>query len=244
MTGPPALAGRSCWSAMADDGPVMPAAQADGQAPVRTEHRWPMAVAAIVAIVLTALLPNGIRAGPRWALLLIGVLLVAVIVTDPGRIDRRTKLVRLLSLALLAVLLVTALASTLLLIHLLIKGGGITKSGPRLLLVGNGVFVINDLVFALLYWELDGGGPAARAHREPLYPELAFPQHMNPELAPPGWRPLFFDYLYLGLTASVAFSPTDTMPMVPWAKTAMGVQSLISIAILGLVIARAVNIFA
>ena len=229
---------------MADDGPVMSASQGGGPAPVRGDHRWPMAVAAIVAIVLTVLLPNGVRAEPRWALLFVGLLLVAVIVADPGRIDRRTRLVRLLSLALLAVLLVTALVSTLLLIHLLIKGGGVTKSGPRLLLVGNGVFVINVVVFALLYWELDGGGPAARAHSNPAHPDLAFPQHMNPELAPAGWRPLFFDYLYLGLTASVAFSPTDTMPMVPWAKTAMGVQSLVSIAILGLVIARAVNIFA
>lgn len=211
---------------------------------MRSEHRWPMAVAATVAIVLTVLLPNGVRAGPRWALLSAGLLLVAVLVADPGRIDGQRKLVRLLSLVMLAILLVTALASTLLLIHLLIKGGGVTKSGPRLLLVGNGVWVINVIVFGLLYWELDGGGPAARAHRKPLYPDLAFPQHMNPELAPAGWRPLFFDYLYLGLTASIAFSPTDTMPMVRWAKTAMGAQSLISIGILGLVIARAVNIFA
>jgi uncharacterized membrane protein len=229
---------------MAEDEPVTSAGQAGGSAPMRGEHRWPMAVAATVAIVLTALLPDGIRAGPRWALLLVGVLLVALIVADPVRIDSQRRLARPLSLALLAVLIVTALASTLLLIHLLIKGGGITKSGPRLLLVGNGVLVINVIVFALLYWELDGGGPAARAQRKPLHPDLAFPQHMNPELAPEGWRPLFFDYLYLALTASVAFSPTDTMPMVPWAKTAMGAQSLISIAILGLVIARAVNIFA
>jgi uncharacterized membrane protein len=229
---------------MADGEPVAPAGQAGGPAAMRGEHRWPMAVAATVAIVLTALLPDGIRASPRWALLLVGVLLVALIAADPGRVDGQRRLARLLSLALLAVLMVTALVSTLLLIHLLIKGGGITKSGPRLLLVGNGVLVINVIVFALLYWELDGGGPAARAQRKPAHPDLAFPQHMNPELAPEGWRPLFFDYLYLGLTASVAFSPTDTMPMVPWAKTAMGAQSLISIAILGLVIARAVNIFA
>ncbi len=244
MTGPSPVAGRSSRPTMPDDGPVKAASQAGGPAPVRGDHRWPMAVAAIAAIVLTVLLPNGVRAEPRWVLLFAGVLLVALIVADPGRIDRRTRLVRLLSLALLAVLLVTALASTLLLLHLLIKGGGVTKSGPRLLLVGNGVFVINVVVFALLYWELDGGGPAARAHGNPAHPDLAFPQHMNPELAPAGWRPLFFDYLYLGLTASVAFSPTDTMPMVRWAKAAMGVQSLVSIAVLGLVIARAVNIFA
>lgn len=104
--------------------------------------------------------------------------------------------------------------------------------------------VINITVFGMLYWELDSGGPAARAHHNPVHPDLAFPQHMTPELAPPGWRSLFFDYLYLGLTSALAFSPTDTMPMARWAKAAMGAQSLISIAIIGPVIARAVNIFA
>ena len=66
---------------------------------------------------------------------------------------------------------------------------------------------------------------------------------MNPELAPKGWRPQFVDYLYLGFTNATAFSPTDVMPLVPWAKIAMAVQSVISLAILGLVIARAVNVF-
>jgi hypothetical protein len=66
---------------------------------------------------------------------------------------------------------------------------------------------------------------------------------MNPALAPPGWRPRFVDYLYLGFTNALAFSPTDAMPLVPWAKVAMALQSVISLAILALVVARAVNIF-
>ena len=74
--------------------------------------------------------------------------------------------------------------------------------------------------------------------------DLAFPQQMNPNLAPPQWRPSFVDYLYLGFTNATAFSPTDAMPLAPWAKIAMAVQALISLVILGLVIARAVNIFA
>ena len=65
---------------------------------------------------------------------------------------------------------------------------------------------------------------------------------MNPDLAPPGWRPMFIDYLYLGMTNALAFSPTDVMPLVPWAKITMAIQSLTSVAILGLVVARAVNI--
>ncbi|HEY7256523.1 MAG TPA: hypothetical protein VH476_07545 [Solirubrobacterales bacterium] len=66
---------------------------------------------------------------------------------------------------------------------------------------------------------------------------------MNPDLAPAGWRPIFIDYLYLGITNALAFSPTDVMPLAPWAKTTMALQSVISIMILGLVVARAVNIF-
>jgi uncharacterized membrane protein len=235
---------RASGREMAEDEAARPADGAAGQAQVRGEHRWPMAVAVIAVIVILALLPNGIRPGPRWVLSLAGVLLVALIVTDPGRIDSRARRQRLLSLALLIMLIVATFAATVLLIHQLIKGGGITKSGARLLLVGNAVLVADIIVFALLYWELDGGGSAARAHRSPAHPGLAFPQHMSPELAPPGWRPLFFDYLYVGITNAVAFSPTDTMPMVAWAKATMAVQSVISIAIFGLVIARAVNIFA
>jgi hypothetical protein len=67
---------------------------------------------------------------------------------------------------------------------------------------------------------------------------------MNPELASPHWRPRFIDYLYLGFTNATAFSPTDAMPLAPWAKITMAVQALISLVVLGLVIARAVNIFA
>lgn len=71
-----------------------------------------------------------------------------------------------------------------------------------------------------------------------------FPQQGNSELAPPGWRPVFVDYLYLGLTGAIAFSPTDTMPLAHWAKAAMAVESVASITIVGLVVARAVNILA
>ena len=100
----------------------------------------------------------------------------------------------------------------------------------------------NIIAFALLYWELDGGGAAERAHRpSSRIVDLAFPQQMNPSLAPAHWRPRFIDYLYLGFTNATAFSPTDAMPLAPWAKITMALQALISLVILGLVIARAVK---
>jgi hypothetical protein len=87
------------------------------------------------------------------------------------------------------------------------------------------------------------GGPGERAHTDRRFPDLAFPQDLNPAVARPGWYPVFVDYLYLGLTNNLAFSPTDVMPLARWAKLAMGLQSVVSLLILGLVIARAVNIF-
>jgi uncharacterized membrane protein len=208
------------------------------------EARWPAAGAVLVAILLTFLLPQGERVGPGWLLPAIeGVLLVAIVVGDPGRISRSSRLLRGLSIALVTVLVLGSLSSTLLLIDALVHGGPETNSADTLLLAGTTVWVSNNLAFALLYWELDSGGAAARAYRLPRHPHFAFPQQQNPALAPPGWRPRFVDYLYLGFTNALAFSPTDAMPLVPWAKVAMAVQSLISMGILALVVARAVNVF-
>lgn len=209
---------------------------------VQGEHRWPTTVAVIVAVVLTGSLPSSVRPESRWFLSIVGLVLVMLVLADPGRIDRTTLLVRVLSRVLLALLAVSAGVTTAMLIHQLVVGDDLTNSASRLLLTGGAVWVSNNIIFGLLYWEIDGGGSAARARHAHEHPDFAFPQHMNPALAPAGWRPLFIDYLYLGFTNALAFSPTDAMPLAPWAKITMGVQSLISFAILGLVIARAVNI--
>jgi uncharacterized membrane protein len=175
--------------------------------------------------------------------LLEAVLLVALIVGDPGEITRRSALLRAISIGLVAVLVASSLWTTVLLIDDLLHGGSETNSASALLSAGAIVWVSNNIAFALLYWELDSGGAAARAHQLPRHADFAFPQQMNPQLAPADWRPRFIDYLYLGFTNAIAFSPTDTMPLAPWAKVAMAVQSVISLAILGLVVARAVNVF-
>ena len=212
--------------------------------PSAPEARWPMAGAIVAAIVLTVLMPDYIRLGPEWVLPSIeALLLVAMVAVDPGAITRRSRELRVLSIGLVSVLVIGALWSTLLLIDDLIHGGPETISAGELLEAGSIVWASNSIAFALLYWELDGGGAAARWHREPVHPDLAFPQHLNPGVGPPGWRPRFVDYLYLSFTNSTAFSPTDVMPLVPWAKIAMAVQAVVSLGILGLVIARAVNIF-
>ena len=202
-----------------------------------------MAAAIVVVVALEALLPASVRPESRWLLVAAGFLLIALVIADPGRINRSSELVRVLSRLLMVALGLAAILSTTLLIHQLVVGNDLAQSATRLLLVGNAVWISNNIVFALLYWEVDGGGSVHRASAPSALPDLAFPQHTSPELAPPGWRPIFIDYLYLGFTNALAFSPTDVMPLVPWAKITMALQSLISIMILGLVIARAVNVF-
>ena len=119
-----------------------------------------------------------------------------------------------------------------------------TNSARQLLAAGGLVWTYVVIAFGLLYWELDSGGPGDRAHAARPHPDVLFPQQLTPEAAPDGWRPLFWDYLYLGLTNALAFSPTDAMPLSHWTKAAMGIESIASLLILGLVIARAVNILA
>jgi uncharacterized membrane protein len=208
------------------------------------ESRLPMTIAVLVLIGFALVSPARLALAPGWLVAAaMGVLLVAIIVADPGRIDNTGRLQRWLSIALLLVILASTLGSTALLISDLVTGSPITNKADELLLAGARVWLGNNVAFAFVYWIFDGGGPAVRAHGLPRYPDLAFPQQLNPDLARPGWRPQFLDYLYVGFTTANAFSPTDTMPMVHWAKVAMGTQALISFAIVGLVLARAVNVF-
>ncbi|MFD8982778.1 hypothetical protein [Streptomyces sp. NPDC059564] len=217
----------------------------ESQPAVSVETRWPMAAAVIVSAVLTLLLPDDLRLGPRWALPLAeGLLLVALISGDPVRISRRSAALRAASIALVTVLACGAIWSTFRLIDDLVHGGSETNSASALLLAGGSVWASTVLAFSLLYFELDSGGPAARAHHMPPTPALAFPQQLSPELNASNWRPRYVDYLYLGFTNSTALSPTDVMPLAPWAKCVMTLQSIVSLVILGLVIARAVNVLA
>ncbi len=211
--------------------------------PVVGESRWPMASAVLIVIALTFALPRSLIVRPRAATPIVeAMLLFLVIIRDPGRIDRLSKPVRAASRALISLLLLSTLVCTAQLIAQLVRGGAAANSASALLTAGGIVWVSNCITFGLLYWEFDSGGPAARAHGLPEHPDFAFPQQLSPELAPQDWRPRYVDYLYLGFTNSIAFSPTDVLPMRRWNKLAMMGQAAISLALLGLVIARAVNV--
>jgi uncharacterized membrane protein len=178
---------------------------------------------------------------PWLAPVIEAILIVVLVTSDPSNHAERVRL-RRVAFALVVVFVAAALWATALLIRDLIDGTGVTNSPDELLAAGALVWVGNNISFALLYWLIDGGGPNARVGR-PIPVDFAFTQHINPEMAPPGWRPVFLDYLHLGFTNATAFSPTDVMPLSHRAKYTMLVQATISLALLGLVVARAVNAF-
>jgi hypothetical protein len=115
-------------------------------------------------------------------------------------------------------------------------------SGAQLLTSGAVVWLINVFVFGLWFWTLDGGGPVQRAKHGRAKPDFQFPQDENASLASAGWYPRLEDYVYVGLTNAIAFSPTDAMPLTRSAKTLMGLESLISVVAVLIVAARAVNV--
>jgi hypothetical protein len=215
--------------------------------PISVEPRWPIALAISFFIALSIVLriaqPHRESLGPDWLVPAIEVaMLLTLLAADPARIKARAKWLRRLSLALTLSLGAVAVLSTGILVADLINGGKATESAGNLLASGAVIWLGNCLVFSLIYWLLDSGGPLARYRGEHPHPDIAFTQQMSPELAPPGWRPQYADYLILGLTTNTAFSPTDVLPMAPWAKATMALQALIALMVVGLVIARAVNV--
>ena len=211
------------------------------------ESRVPPAAALLVYMALNIALhiwlPNGSPVRVPWLLPAVeAVLLLLLVIRDPVGLAKRTRRLHRLILTLVCFLVASALWTTVLLVYDLIKGTGVANRPAELLATGAVVWLGNNLSFGLLYWLIDSGGPIARS-RQPLPVDFAFPQQMSPELAPPGWRPVFLDYLHLGFTNATAFSPTDVMPLTHRAKYTMILQSTVSLALVGLIVARAVNAF-
>lgn len=143
----------------------------------------------------------------------------------------------------LGLLAVVSLSNGLMLAALLVSLiTGNETNGTELLLKGAAIWGTNVVTFGLAFWFLDRGGPARRVEPDPPLPDFQFPQHENPELAPPDWHPRLFDYLYVSFTNASAFSPTDAMPLSRWAKSLMLLESAISATTVLLVAARAINI--
>lgn len=155
------------------------------------------------------------------------------------RHDRRREIV----IALLALVWVFNVLGLLVLVASLVSRSGVHLTGRQLLFSGGAVWLTDAIAFGLALWELDCGGPVARALATArTRPDLQFPQDENPQLARDGWSPRLWDYFYVSLTNSIAFSPTDAMPLTRPAKALMAAESTLSAVAVLLIAARAVNI--
>lgn len=211
-----------------------------GQASEATaEPRWPALVAALAVAFIYAALPASLSAGPRWLELVItAVLLVPSVVTHRiGRHDWN----RIVGYCITGVLTAFMIWSLVLLVRALPAH----KESPiALLRSGATLWVSNVLVFALWYWRLDAGGPFRRDQRPGhtegafLFPQMSMPPHQRKVR----WSPMFIDYLFLAFNTSTALSPTDVPILSRWAKVMVMIQSLISLTVIVILVARAVNI--
>jgi hypothetical protein len=206
------------------------------------EPRWPSFIAALAVGGLYLALPPDLTFGPQWIFpVSVVVLLIPTFVSHRAG---KHHLNRILGFMVSGLVTAGMIASLSLLIHALPEH---KESPTELLISAASLWITNILVFALWYWRLDAGGPHGRDLRDG-HPDGAFlfPQMTMP-VAPAdtgqrAWSPNFFDYLFLAFNTSTAFSPTDAPVLARWGKVLMMLQSLISLTVIALLAARAVNI--
>jgi hypothetical protein len=208
------------------------------------ERRWPMAAAVLLAGALRLFLPPQLRINDARpvALVVLAVLMVALIAGDPGRIDRQKAWLQVLTGVLIGVITIANGGSSVRLVYAIIKTEPFTNNPNTLLVSGSVIWLTNIIAFGLWYWDLDRGGPAARALGTGSSPAFVFPEMSSPGLVRDNWYPSFVDYLHLSYSTSMAFSPTDVSAIKPWAKLMMMAEETISLVVGILVVARAVNI--
>ena len=203
-----------------------------------------MALAVLAAGGLRAALPAQLRNGDaRWAFVAVLVALLAILVIgDPGRIDRDSAWLRVMTGTLIGLISVVNVAAVVRLVAGIINAVKFSNDANVLLASGAAIWLSNVIAFGLWYWDLDRGGAAARARGTGRQPAFVFPEMANLEYVGPGWYPKFIDYFHLSFTTAMAFSPTDVAAIRPWAKLMMMAEDVISLLVAILVVARAVNI--
>ena len=203
-----------------------------------------MALAVLAAGGLRAVLPSQLRNGDtRWAFIVVVTALLAILVIgDPGRIDRDSTWLRVMTGSLIGVISAVNAAAAVRLVAGIIGAVKFSTDANILLASGGAIWLTNVIVFGLWYWDLDRGGAAARARGSGPRPAFVFPEMANAEYVRPGWYPKFVDYLHLSFATAMAFSPTDVSAIKPWAKLMMMAEEAISLVVAILVVSRAVNI--
>ncbi|HVS70342.1 MAG TPA: hypothetical protein VHQ47_03720 [Phycisphaerae bacterium] len=229
-------------------GETPPAAQegADGGDFVEAgerEPRWPALVAIVTAGLVYGALPESLSVGPRW--LLIVVIAALEIPTLIMHYRGAVHLSRVLGYVVSGILTMFVVWSVALLVAYL---PGHRESAVAMLGSAASLWASNVITFALWYWRLDGGGPYCRERGPYRASEAAFlfPQLTLREGGRHGgkrkWSPVFVDYLFVAFNTSTALSPTDSPVMARWAKVLTMVQSLVSLTVIALLLARAVNV--
>jgi uncharacterized membrane protein len=188
-------------------------------------------------------LPDRVRVLPVWVPGVLGLVLIApmaaVMLTRAK--EPWLRIERSVTLVFVAAAVIAMIADLALLIAEMVRRSG-EVSGIQLLTSSVALWVLNVLTFSLLYWQVDRGGPEARANNASPWPDWLFPQEGAPRDVPPDWRPTFVDYLFLGFSTATAFSTTDVMPLTSRAKMLMMLESTISLATIVAVMSRAINI--
>ena len=210
----------------------------------RLEPRWPVLLAILLVVGLLALMPGRIRLFPFWFPYVIGIIVI-VPIAAVGLMAARALWIsveRTVTILFCVVMGMITLANLTNLINAMVyKSAEI--SGIQLLTSSISVWVANVLMFSLLYWQIDRGGPESRVNNAETRPDWLFPQEGAPtESVPPDWSPVFVDYLFLSYSTATAFSTTDVMPLTSRAKMLMMLESTISLMTIVVVASRAINI--
>jgi hypothetical protein len=208
------------------------------------EARWPAVLTIIAVLALLVLLPERLRLFPEWVIYVTGAVALApmlAVSAAPGRMVWML-VERWVTIGLVAIGAASNLVMLMELMFDMVRRSH-AVSGLQLLTSSIAVWAVNVLMFSLLYWQVDRGGPPARAASLAYRPDWLFPaDQAPPEAVAAGWRPQFVDYLFLGFSTATAFSTTDALPLTGRAKFAMMVESLISLVTLVVVGARAINV--
>jgi len=199
--------------------------------------RWPATIAVLLVGGLYLLISDRYSVGPSWLVLAFGVALI--IPFWLARHGGRPDLAHRLAIAVNGLLTLAVAASAALLVVRLTQG---KTQSLELLRDATLIWVANIVTFALWYWSIDGGGPARRHPGRHASTDFAFPQQQQDDDGlVEGWSPTFLDYLFLAFNTSTAFSPTDTMVLSRPAKLLLMAQSTISLTVVAVLAARAIN---
>jgi len=210
----------------------------------RFERRWPVALTIVVVLLLLALLPNYIRLMPMWVTYVLGIAVltpIAAVGLTSAR-ARWLRVERMVTLIFFVVGVLLILGNLVNMIHAMVNRSA-EVTGLQLLAGSIAAWISNVLIFSLMYWQLDRGGPEARVNRMGARTDWFFPQEGDAlSAAPADWRPAFVDYLYVAYQTAAAFSTTDVLPLTPRAKLLIMLESAISLTTILVVAARAINI--